>query len=253
MARRRRLSNLEPPFLRRIWAIDQTAEDAPDKATYPFNMPLFADGMFDLTFEKPVTVFVGENGSGKSTLLEVIATLAGFSEGGGARGHVPVGQAHQSGDDGGALADHLRAAWLPKVANGFSFRAETFFSLLRYIDESGSEWGGHLRASHGEGFLSFFEERMGDQGVYIFDEPESALSPTRQFEFLKLLRRVERSGTSQIIMATHSPILMAYPGADLRQIDRDGIYPVRLEDTAHFRTYREFFRYPHETVAAMTE
>lgn len=230
---------------------------AVDRGTYPFNIPLFGDPAFEIRFEKPVTILVGENGSGKSTLLEAIAVLAGFSEGGGGYGHRAVDRSDISGSDGGVLADALRSAWLPKIGHGFFFRAETFFSLARYVDQAAYDAGfappDYLSWSHGEGFLGFFEERADRQGIYIFDEPESALSPSRQFDFLKLLRRIQRANNSQVIMATHSPILMALPDADLWQITPQGIAPTRLEDTAHYRLYREFIQYPHETVEAMIE
>ena len=234
------------------------ADDAigPGRApsNYPFDLPLYAGGDFEITFSSAATIIVGENGSGKSTLLEAIATVAGFNEGGGDRGHgAAVLASAASGSDGGCLAEYLRAAWLPKIGNGFFFRAETFFMLNRYIDDAASGWGGHLTRSHGEGFLSFFEQRTAKSGMYIFDEPESALSPSRQFDFLKLLRRLQRSGHVQIIMATHSPILMALPDADLRQIDGYAITPVTLEQTSHFRIYKEFMAYPHLTVEAMIE
>ena len=230
---------------------------AVDRDQYPFNIPLFGDPAFEIRFEKPVTILVGENGSGKSTLLEAIAVLAGFSEGGGGYGHMAVERSDISGSDGGLLVDALRAAWLPKVGRGFFFRAETFFTLARYVDQAAFDSNAgrpdYLSWSHGEGFLHFFEERADQQGIYIFDEPESALSPSRQFEFLKLLRRIQRANNSQVIMATHSPILMALPDADLWQISPLGIEPVQLEDTSHYRLYREFTQYPHETVEAMIE
>lgn len=145
----------------------------------------------------------------------------------------------------------------PQDRQRFLFRAETFFTLARYVDQAAHDVGAgrpdYLSWSHGEGFLGFFEERADQQGIYIFDEPESALSPSRQFEFLKLLRRIQRANNSQVIMATHSPILMALPDADLWQISPLGIEPVQLEDTAHYRLYREFMLYPHETVEAMIE
>lgn len=232
-------------------------KSAVDRDQYPFNIPLFGDPAFEIRFESPVTILVGENGSGKSTLLEAIAVLAGFSEGGGGYGHVAVERSDISGSDGGLLADALRAAWLPKIGKGFFFRAETFFTLARYVDQAAYDVGAgqpdYLSWSHGEGFLGFFEERADQQGIYIFDEPESALSPSRQFEFLKLLRRIQHENNSQVIMATHSPILMALPDADLWQINPLGIEPVRLEDTAHYRLYREFMLYPHATVEAMIE
>lgn len=260
MARAGSRSKLPPPYLRRVWRRETGAETdgpPPDVDGYPFNIPLFADPDFELRFERPVTILVGENGSGKSTLLEAIAVLAGFSEGGGGYGHRAVQASGISGSDGGALADALRAGWLPKVGQGFFFRAETFFSLARYVDEAAHDVGAatpdYLSWSHGEGFLNFFDERADRQGIYIFDEPESALSPSRQFDFLKLLRRIQRAGNAQVIMATHSPILMALPDVDLWKIDRFSIEPTTLEDTAHYRLYREFILYPHDTVEAMIE
>jgi len=106
----------------------------------------------------------------------------------------------------------------------------------------GSQSADYLSYSHGEGFLRFFEERC--QGIYIFDEPESALSPSRQMEFLKLMRSMDESGYCQVIMATHSPILMAYPNATLLQLSKYGLEPVRVQDTDHFRSMREFCRDP---------
>lgn len=257
MARRLRDTRLPPPFLKRVWLPEGEAgevdwPDWADPEDYPFSMPLLRDGL-DLRFERPVTIVVGENGSGKSTLLEAIATMAGFNEGGGAQGMAAVGQGYASGADGGALGHVLRSAWLPQVKRGWFFRAETFFSVARYLDEAGSPRANFLAASHGEGFIDFFEERLGEQGLYILDEPEAALSPQRQFDFLKILRRMQRAANCQVIMATHSPILMALPDADLWQIDPFAIQPTTLEETAHYRLYREFILYPYETVEAMIE
>ena len=162
-----------------------------------------------------------------------------------------VERSRASGDDGACLGELLRSAWLPQVKRGWFFRAETFFSVARYLDDAGSPRAGYLRASHGEGFLSFFEERLSEQELFILDEPESALSPMKQFEFLKLLRQMQHSNNCQVIVATHSPILMALPDADLWQLERFGLRPINLEDTAHFRIYREFVLYPHDTVEAM--
>jgi predicted ATPase len=97
-----------------------------------------------------------------------------------------------------------------------------------------------LSHSHGEGFLRFFEERCQRQGIFIFDEPESALSPARQIEFLKLMRRMDNSGNCQIIMATHSPVLMAYPNARLLRLSKYGLEPVTVEQTDHYKVTREF-------------
>ena len=110
-----------------------------------------------------------------------------------------------------------------------------------------------LSHSHGEGFLRFFEERCRRQGIFIFDEPELALSPSRQIEFLKLLRRMERSGICQVLMATHSPILMAYPAARLQQLSKHGLEPTTVQDTDHYRMLREFCADPATFVDSVLE
>src|SRR6266699_3245424 len=212
MARRRnRLINLPAPYLKRIW-LDASLVKEPQ--AYPFCLPFLQNG-FELGFDHAVTIIVGENGTGKSTLLEGIAALAGYDEAGGGKGYRPVDHSRAIEAMGGRLSQALRASWLPKITNGWFFRAESFFSVARYLDEAAAGVGSppdFLSHSHGEGFLRFFEERCQRQGLFIFDEPESALSPSRQIEFLKLLRRMDESKISQVIMATHSPMLMAYPG-----------------------------------------
>jgi predicted ATPase len=125
--------------------------------------------------------------------------------------------------------------------------------VARYLDEVGSRSADFLSYSHGEGFLRLFEERCQRQGTFIFDEPESALSPSRQMEFLKLMRRMETMGTCQIIVATYSPILMAYPGAHLLRLTKYGLDPVRIEQTDHFRVMREFCHDPKGFVEAVIE
>ena len=158
---------------------------------------------------------------------------------------------------GGRLAQALRASWLPKITNGWFFRAESFFSVARYLDQaavgSGNRSPDFLSHSHGEGFLRFFDERCRRQGIFIFDEPESALSPSRQIDFLKLLRRMDESGICQVIMATHAPILMAYPNARLLRVTKYGLEPVTLEQTEHFRLIREFCADPALFVETMME
>jgi predicted ATPase len=184
-----RLIKLPAPYLRRVW-LDQSR--VADAAAYPFYLPFLSDG-FELDFEQPITIVVGENGTGKSTLLEGIAALAGYDEAGGGKGYRPVDHSRAVEVMGGRLGTALRASWLPKIINGWFFHAESFFSVARYLDVAAVEFGAvppdFLSHSHGEGFLRFFEERCNRQGIFIFDEPESALSPSRQIEFLKLLRR----------------------------------------------------------------
>ncbi|MEO6783049.1 MAG: AAA family ATPase [Bradyrhizobium sp.] len=238
--RRQRTVNMPAPYLRRIW-ID--AARVPDPDAYPFCLP-FLRNEFELSFDRAITIIVGENGTGKSTLLEGIAVYAGFDEAGGGKGYMPVDHSDAIEATGGELAEALRASWLPKIADGWFFRAESFFSVARYLDEVGqgtrSGPPDFLSYSHGEGFLRFFEERCQRQGIFIFDEPESALSPARQIEFLKLLRRMDRSGICQVIMATHAPMLMAYPNARLLRLSKYGLETVAVEDTDHYKVMREF-------------
>jgi predicted ATPase len=248
MSRRQRPINLPAPYLKRVW-LDRSR--VPDAEAYPFCLPLFRPE-FELSFERPITIIVGENGTGKSTLLEGIAALAGYDDAGGGKGYMPVDHSGAIEATGGSLATALRASWLPKITSGWFFKAETFFSVARYLDRAAQEGFGippdFLSHSHGEGFLRFFEERCERQDIFIFDEPESALSPSRQLMFLRLLGRMEQSGRSQVIMATHSPLLMAHPGARLLLLSKYGPEPVSLEQTEHFRLLREFCADPAQFV-----
>jgi predicted ATPase len=253
MARRQRDSNLPAPYLKRLW-IDPSRVS--DREAYPFCLPFLRDD-FELCFDRAITIIVGENGTGKSTLLEGIGALAGYDEAGGGKGYRPVDHSDAIEVMGGELSDALRASWLPKITRGWFFRAESFFSVARYLDKAAKDdpFGGpppdFLSHSHGEGFLRFFEERCQRQGIFIFDEPESALSPSRQIEFLKLLRRMEDSRICQVIMATHSPMLMAYPDATLLRLTKSGLEPTTVEQTDHYKTMREFFDDPHGFVEAV--
>ncbi len=251
--RRNRLIKLPAPYLKRVWL---DASRVTDPAAYPFCLPFLQQG-FELDFEHAITIIVGENGTGKSTLLEGIAALAGYDEAGGGKGYMPVDHSGAVETMGGNLSDALRASWLPKITTGWFFRAESFFSVARYLDQAAVGAGeippDFLSHSHGEGFLRFFEERCQRQGIFIFDEPESALSPSRQIEFLKLMRRMDQSGLSQVIMATHSPMLMAYPGARLLRLSKYGLEPVRVEDTDHYRLMQEFWADPATFIDTMLE
>ena len=158
-----RQSKLPPPYLRRVW-LDQSR--VADAAAYPFCLP-FLSGGFQLDFDQPMTIIVGENGTGKSTLLEGIAALAGYDEAGGGKGYRPVDHSRAFEAMGGKLASALRASWLPKITSGWFFRAESFFSVARYLDSAALDVGAappdFLSHSHGEGFLRFFEERCRRQ------------------------------------------------------------------------------------------
>ena len=248
-SRRNRTIDMPAPYLRRIW-LDPSRID--DRAAYPFCLPFLRDE-FDLNFDRSITIIAGENGTGKSTLLEGIAVLAGYDEAGGGKGYRPVDHSNAIEAMGGKLSSAFRASWLPKVTNGWFFRAESFFSVARYLDEVRSPYADFLSHSHGEGFMRFFEERCQRQGIYIFDEPESALSPARQMEFLKLMRRMDQSGHCQIIMATHSPMLMAYPDARLLRLSKYGLEPVTVKETDHYKVMREFCADPAGFVEAVID
>jgi predicted ATPase len=240
-------SKLTAPFLLRIAAIPERVE----AGRFPFTLPFMRRGDFALDFTNPVTVLVGENGTGKSSLLEAIARKAGFNPRGGSRDNFYGGESDESG-----LAAAFTAEWLPKVTSGFFFRAESFFNFVTYVERSYKEdpfapekpWGArslHER-SHGEAFLSFFESRLGSHEpcLYLLDEPEAALSPERQLEFMAMLEEQRATGKVQYVIATHSPLLMGFPGADLLRLSFRGMRRTTLEETPHFRIYREFCREP---------
>jgi predicted ATPase len=247
-SRRKRDIRMPAPYLRRIW-LDPSRVTHPD--AYPFCLPFLRDS-FELSFDAAITIIVGENGAGKSTLLEGIAVLAGYDEAGGGKGYRSVDHSNALEETGGTLSKALRASWLPKITNGWFFRAESFFSVARYLDEANRFMPGvpggsppdFLSHSHGEGFLRFFQERCQRQGIFIFDEPESALSPVRQIEFLKLLQMMDKSEHCQVVMATHSPLLMAYPNATLLRLKKYGLEPVTVEQTDHYKIMREFCNDP---------
>lgn len=250
MARRKSGTNLPSPFLQRLTLLeDKIAEET----GYPFDLHWLQDREFELNFTTPVTIVVGENGTGKSTLIEAIAALSGYDEVGGGKGYRPVDHSNAIDQSGAGLARVLRAAWLPKVTNGWFFRAESFFSVARYLDEAAQESGApapdFLSWSHGEGFVRFFEERMSRQGIYFMDEPESALSPKRQLELLRILNHIQEQANSQVIMATHSPLLMALPNARVMEITRLGIVEIDFRETQHFKLYQSFTVDPEEFIS----
>jgi predicted ATPase len=244
-------SKLTAPFLRRMVEIPTKREDG----RFPFTLPFMRRGGFELEFANPITFLVGENGTGKSSLLEAIARNAGFNSRGGSRDNSYGGESDESG-----LAAALTLSWLPKVTKGFFFRAESFFNFVTYVEQAYEEdgkippWGErslHAR-SHGEAFLSFFNARLGSEQrcIYLLDEPEAALSPERQLEFMAMLDEHRASGNAQYIIATHSPLLMGFPGADLLHFSYRGMRRTTLELTPHFRIYREFCREPQAFLEA---
>jgi len=220
-----------------------------DWDAYPFNVP--AIQQFDeIALHPKVTFFVGENGSGKSTLLESIAEKLGFRPGGGSRV--------------ASLLQHIyelpltRLLTISRTVNrpmdGFFLRAESFFNWATELDELeatpfcggvlGSYGGKSLHAqSHGESFLNLFTQRIDGHGIYLLDEPEAALSPQRQLSMLVRMHDLANE-FSQFIIATHSPLIMAFPDAWIYQFSADGIQRVAYEDTEHYQITRAFFRDP---------
>jgi predicted ATPase len=234
---KRRQVRYEGPFLRRI----EIVPDKVDPSRFPFTLPILRGGL-DLELHQKVTLFVGENGSGKSTLLEAVAASCGFNPEGGGRDHH-----FRTREEEIDLAGALRLSWRPKVTDGFFMRAESFYNLATYLDQVStlSRYGGvslHGQ-SHGESFLALFAHRF-DRGLYILDEPEAALSPRRQLSFLKIIHDLASAGGAQFLIASHSPILLAYPGATLLSLDGGSIQPVRYEETDHYTLTRSFLEAP---------
>jgi predicted ATPase len=248
-SRRNRTINMPAPYLRRVW-LDPSL--VTDRAAYPFCLPFLRDA-FELDFDRPITIIAGENGTGKSTLLEGIAVLAGYDEAGGAKGYRPVDHSGRLKRWAARSRRRCARAGCRKSPMAGSSAPRVFFSVARYLDAAGSTSADFLSHSHGEGFMRFFEERCQRQGIFIFDEPEAALSPARQMEFLKLLRRMEESTICQVVMATHSPMLMAYPGARLLRLTKYGLEPVSVEQTDHYKVMREFCADPNGFVEAAIE
>ena len=202
-----------------------------------------------LPFSADVTFLVGENGTGKSTLLEAIAVACGFNAEGGTRNF-----SFSTWDTHSPLHGYLTVGRRAYPRDGFFLRAESFYNVASNIDEMDmttfgprliDSYGGVSlhRQSHGESFLSLVEHRFGGQGLYLLDEPEAALSPARQLTLLVHIRHLVKRD-SQFIIATHSPILMAYPGACIYQLSQEGIRQVSYRDTEHYQLTRGFLENP---------
>ena len=213
---------------------------------YPFALPAIRTLDF-IDLHPKVTFLVGENGSGKSTLLEAMAVALGFNPEGGSRNFNFETRASHSD-----LHAFLRIAkGYRRHRDGFFLRAESWFNLATEIEALDAEpapsppiisYFGHRslhEQSHGESFMALLKHRLHGDGLYLLDEPEAALSPGRQIEALQRLHELVQQG-SQFVMATHSPILMAYPDAQILHCGSQGIRPIRYEDTEHFRVTRGF-------------
>jgi len=209
-----------------------------DPSAYPYSIPALRS-LDRLDLDAPVTFLVGENGIGKSTLLEALAVALRFNaEGGSANFHFSTRASHS------ALHEHLRLErGTRRPRTGFFFRAESFFNVATKAEEYGVLEGYGFRSlheqSHGESFLALLEHRFTRDGLYLLDEPEAALSPARQLTVLRRLHDLAADGC-QLVIATHSPILLALPGARIYALSDGGIRAVAYQDTEHFRVSRDF-------------
>src|SRR5580658_2327677 len=205
---------------------------------YPFSIPAVRH-LDRLAFSPAVTFFIGENGSGKSTLMEAIATRYGYNaEGGSKNFNFSTQDTHSD------LHDYITLErGVLRPSDGFFLRAESFYNVATQIDQLGVEraYGGRSLhgQSHGEAFLALLQHRFQGDGVYLLDEPEAALSPQRQLSVLTLLHRLVYH-QSQLIIATHSPILLAYPNALIYQFSERGISKIAYTETEHYRVTKDF-------------
>lgn len=209
---------------------------------YPYCLPVIKN-LMSLEFHPKVTFIVGENGTGKSTILEAIATAFGFNPEGGT-----INFNFTSMDTHSELYNNIKLIkGVKKPENGFFLRAESFYNLATNIDELDREVPGLISSyggkslhnqSHGESFFSVLMNRFGGKGLYILDEPEAALSPARQMAMISRIHKLVEE-KSQFIIATHSPIIMAYPNSIIYEI-KDNIEVREYEDTEHYQLMKSF-------------
>jgi predicted ATPase len=223
-------------FLRSVTLLRDRVEDF---GRYPFTIPAIR-GLETLELHPKVTFLIGENGAGKSTLLEAIAICAGFNPEGGSTNFRFSTRPSESG-----LHAQLRLArGVRRPKTGFFLRAESFFNVASQIDALGmtGHYGGTSlhEQSHGESFMALVNHRFGDHGLYLLDEPEAALSPQRQLALLSAIHRLVEEGASQFLIATHSPIVLAYPQARIFSLSERGLEPIDYEETEHYRLTRDF-------------
>jgi predicted ATPase len=238
---------MEAPYLARV---SVKPERVPAEMIYPFHLRSLRE--LDLVFRRPVTFFVGENGTGKSTLIEAVAAHARLPVAGGGRNELsgPFGPEQAS-----PLAPALRCSFRRRPRDGFFLRAEFQAHFSALLDERLADpdfpgnpyqlYGGQslFDRSHGEAFLAILQNRIR-AGLFLLDEPESALSPQRQLALLALMHDLASGGKAQFIVATHSPILLTYPEGEIISFDGDRLSPVELQQTSHYQITRGILEDP---------
>jgi len=247
-------ANIHGPILDKIKV---NFADSVDFNQYPFFLNIIKN-LKNIRFPKQVTFFVGENGTGKSTILEAIANNVGFGPEGGSK-NINFKTSEERVHSGAQqLAEQLTLSWRSKPKNGYFFRAESFFNVANYLDYIARERGGKEIAfaayggkplhdqSHGESFLSFFNNRLGSGGFFILDEPEAALSPQRQLSLLSIIHEMCKNFDSQFIIATHSPILLAYPNSTIYSCDSNALSTITYTNTSHYQITKNFLNNPSQ-------
>ena len=248
-----RPANREPFFhsVHIVW------DEVGDPDTFPYSIPAIKK-MGRMNLHPAVTFIIGENGSGKSTLLEAMAVRLNFDESGGdANANFEV----RPLDGGLHDAIRIQSSLYRRPGDRFFLRAETVFNYASHIDREAIEdrkfiqrYGYkslHAR-SHGEMFLAIVQNRMKAESFFIMDEPEAALSPTRQIATLKEIDWLVRAGC-QFVIATHSPILMAYPDSIIYELSGDGIRQIEYEETEHYTLTRSFLEHPKAFLKRLLE
>lgn len=223
-------------------------EQFPTVEHYPFNLDIFRQPR-SLDVYCPVTFFVGENGTGKSTLLQAISQRCGIYIWRGERRARYQYNPYES-----QFFKGIQVKWALQTVPGSFFSSEIFNNFAQIVDEWATMDPGLLEyfggkslmiQSHGQSLMSFFKSRFQIKGLYLLDEPETALSPSTQIDLLKLIAKMGQSGHAQFIVATHSPILLACPQATLYRFSASSLEPIGYEDTEHYKVYKRFMQNPH--------